>query len=95
MITKLEFLFREACIRCPMLHVDLKMITRLTEIETDLRDRRQRAQDQGWLGEIEGIDLTLTYLRDKLRDTQHRATRNTELGIPAMPKRERAKRRTT
>ncbi|CAN5283934.1 site-specific integrase [soil metagenome] len=84
-----------ACIRCPMLHVDLKMITRLTEIETDLRDRRQRAQDQGWLGEIEGIDLTLTYLRDKLRDTQHRATRNTELGIPAMPKRERAKRRTT
>ncbi|GAA0999580.1 hypothetical protein GCM10009551_069580 [Nocardiopsis tropica] len=71
-----------ACIRCPMLHVDPQMISRLTEIEADLQYRRQHAHDRGWLGEIEGIDLTLTYLRDKLHDTQHRATRGTALGLP-------------
>jgi len=39
--------FREACIRCPMLHVDAKMIRRLYEIEGDLAKRRARAIDEG------------------------------------------------
>jgi integrase len=48
-----------ACIRCPVLHVDPKMLPRLIELERDLRDRRRRAKHEGWTGEIEGIDLTL------------------------------------
>ena len=59
-----------ACIRCPMLHIDPKMLGRLEEIELDLLERRARAESERWLGEIEAIDLTLTFLRDKRAKTQ-------------------------
>jgi site-specific recombinase XerC len=67
-----------ACIRCPMLQVNPKMLTRLAELESDLEARRDRAATEGWLGELEGIDLTLRLLREKqatasrLTDTSHR-----------------------
>ena len=54
-----------ACIRCPMLRVDPQMLSRLEELEEDLHLRRERAEAEGWLGEIEGIDLTLTFLGEK------------------------------
>ncbi|WP_218107610.1 tyrosine-type recombinase/integrase [Micromonospora peucetia] len=54
-----------ACIRCPMLNVDPKMLGRLAELEEDLLARRARAEAEGWLGEIEGLDLTLRFLADK------------------------------
>ncbi|MDJ0363484.1 site-specific integrase, partial [Rhodococcus sp. H29-C3] len=71
-----------ACIRCPMLHVDTKMIGRLTEIETDLELRRERAQTEGWIGEIEGIDLTVSFLRGKRADADRLSARTTALGLP-------------
>lgn len=72
-----------ACIRCPMLHVNPKMLARLDELEADLLDRRERAKTEGWIGEIEGIDLTLTFLRAKRDDTQRRSNRPAvDLGIP-------------
>lgn len=72
-----------ACIRCPMLHVNPKMLTRLGELETDLLDRRTRAQTEGWAGEIEGIDMTLTFLRAKREDTERKLRRPAiDLGIP-------------
>jgi hypothetical protein len=48
------------------------MLARLDELETDLLDRRTRADAEGWAGEIEGIDMTLTFLRAKRDDTQRR-----------------------
>jgi hypothetical protein len=48
-----------------VLQVDPKMLPRLIELERDLRDRRRRAQHEGWTGEIEGIDLTLRLLAEK------------------------------
>jgi len=54
-----------ACVRCPMLHVEPKMIARLDELETDLIARRDRAEHEGWRGEIDGLDLTLEHLRSK------------------------------
>jgi hypothetical protein len=33
--------------------------------QADLILRRKHAEAEGWLGEIEGIHLTLTFLRDK------------------------------
>jgi site-specific recombinase XerD len=72
-----------ACIRCPVLQVDPKMLTRLDEIETDLLARRQQAETEGWRGEIEGIDLTLSFLRSKRAHTQ-RFTRRVQLGLPRM-----------
>jgi hypothetical protein len=75
-----------ACLRCPVLQVDPKMIPRLNEIETDLLARRARAKAKGWLGEIEGIDLTLAFLRDKRTQSERTQARSTVLlGLPATP----------
>lgn len=77
-----------ACIRCPMLHVNPTMVPRLNELESDLQERRERAVAEGWLGEIEGIELTLRFLRDK-RDEAMRLSRTThqaDLGLPLAPR---------
>ena len=60
-----------ACVRCPMLHVEPRMVPRLDEIEADLNARRDRAESEGWRGEIEGIEVTLNHLRSK-RDRAQR-----------------------
>jgi hypothetical protein len=72
-----------ACVRCPVLRVDPKMLPRLEELEADLLARRARAEAEGWLGELEGIELTLTFLRDKRHQAQ-RLTRSgpVHLGLP-------------
>lgn len=63
------------------------MLPRLEEIEADLLDRRARAEAEGWLGEIEGIDHTLTFLRDKRAQTERTQGQGTVLlGLPAMPR---------
>lgn len=73
-----------ACVRCPMLHVSPTMIARLDELEADLISRRSRAHQEGWLGEIEGLDLTLSHLRGKRDQTRRlaRATGLVELDVP-------------
>lgn len=55
-----------------MLQVSPKMINRLDDLEADLITRRARAQAEGWAGELEGLDLTLQFLRAKRDDTQRR-----------------------
>ncbi|MEU6926315.1 recombinase [Streptomyces sp. NPDC046631] len=62
------------------------MIKRLEEIEQDLLDRRERAETEGWKGEIEGIDLTLQLLRQKHADATRfaRRTSHVSLGIPSV-----------
>ncbi len=72
-----------ACIRCPVLQVSPTMLPRLDEIESDLLIRRERAGAEGWHGEIEGIDLTLSFLRSKRTHTQ-RFTRRVQLGLPQL-----------
>ena len=57
------------------------MLARLDEIEADLLARRERAACEGWHGEIEGLDLTLSFLRAKRAHTQ-RFTRKVQLGLP-------------
>jgi hypothetical protein len=64
-----------------MLTLSPKMPPRLDEIEGDLLQRRHQATTQGWRGEIEGIDLTLTFLRSK----RTQAHRSMSLGMPTMP----------
>ncbi|MFK0025666.1 recombinase [Streptomyces sp. NPDC090798] len=46
------------------------MLPRLDEIEEDLLARRKRAVTEGWQGEIEGIDLAVTFLRSKREQTR-------------------------
>ena len=72
-----------ACIRCALLHVNPKMIGRLSEIEEDLVVRRERAAHERWLGEIEQIDLTLSFLRAKKQEAEVLRRRGVPfLGIP-------------
>jgi hypothetical protein len=70
-----------------MLHVHPQMLPRLEVVEIDLRQRRSRAEQEGWLGEIEGIDLTLQHLAAKRRQAQ-RLTHHSgpvSLGMPSLP----------
>ena len=73
-----------ACVRCPMLSVNPKMLPRLDELEADLLARRQRAVDEGWRGEVEGLELTLKFLRSKRLQAQRAAMVGpVSLGMPA------------
>jgi hypothetical protein len=68
-----------------MLAINPKMLPRLDEIEEDLLTRRARAENEVWLGEVEGIDLTLTFLRQKREETKRLArVAPVELGIPVV-----------
>jgi hypothetical protein len=66
--------------------INPKMLPRLDELEEDLLARRRRAVEEGWRGEIEGLDLTLTFLRSKRTQAQRiarlDASRRVDLGIP-------------
>jgi hypothetical protein len=66
-----------------MLAINPKMLPRLDEIEDDLLARRVRAERENWLGEVEGIDLTITFLRQKREETKRLARiAPVELGMP-------------
>ncbi|MEU0503796.1 hypothetical protein [Nocardia sp. NPDC005998] len=57
----------------------------LDEIEEDLLARRARAAHENWLGELEGIDLTLSFLRQKREETKRLARiAPVELGLPSL-----------
>lgn len=73
-----------SCLRCSMLAINPKMLPRLDEIEEDLLARRARTARENWLGEVEGIDLTLTYLRHRREETRHLArVAPVQLGMPS------------
>ncbi|MFB6809866.1 hypothetical protein [Streptomyces sp. NPDC056387] len=59
-----------------MLQVNPKMLPRLADIEKDPAFRRKRVEEEQWLGEIEGIDLTLIFVAPSRR------TQPTELLSP-------------
>ena len=61
------------------------MMPRFDEIEDDLLARRARAEHEAWLGEVVGIDLTLSYLRRKREQTKRLArVAPVDLGIPVI-----------
>ena len=61
------------------------MLDRLNELEADLHTRRTIAQAKGWIGEIEGLTLTLSFLAQKRTDLERlNPTTSTQLGIPAV-----------
>lgn len=70
-----------------MLRVDPRQRQRLAEIIVNLRDRITEARENGWLGEIEGLQVSLDAAKAKMTSLakagQARASA-TNLGIPTI-----------
>lgn len=77
-----------ACIRCAMLRPDPAARGRLTEIIKNLADRISEARINGWLGEVEGLQISLRAARAKLAAIDRAASNSagpTDLGMPPVP----------
>jgi hypothetical protein len=78
--------FREACIRCSFLQIDPCQAHRLAYIQADINGRITAARDNGWLGDVEQLQLTLGHLTDKQAKIRHLLdTLNTAPLITAAP----------
>jgi integrase len=77
-----------SCLRCPLLRPDPGQRPRLHEICVSLSARIAEAEQQHWLGEAEGLKVSLAGARHKLAQmdeiTARRRT-STQLGMPAFP----------
>ena len=76
-----------ACLRCAMLRVSPQQRPRLTEIIRNLRERITEARINGWLGEVQGLQVSLEAAKRKLASLDRSAERNchtgpTDLGMP-------------
>jgi hypothetical protein len=75
-----------ACERCSLLHIDPTQRPRLLLIRDSLAARVTEAAAQGWLGELEGLRVSLATVTDKLQSLDARIARQpavTDLGMPA------------
>jgi integrase len=77
-----------ACVRCPMLWPDPAQRGRLVEIRDNLTSRIAEAQREGWLGEVEGLQVSLAGAENKIAqlDKRVRSQETVDLGIPAVTK---------
>ncbi len=77
-----------ACVRCSLLRPDPAQRGRLEEIRDNLHDRIAEAGREGWLGEIEGLKVSLAGTEDKLAQigtAMQRREQAVHLGMPAFP----------
>ncbi|MET8518275.1 site-specific integrase [Streptomyces sp. NPDC005077] len=76
-----------ACLRCSMHWPDPAQRPRIAEIRDNLLARIAEAKREGWLGEVEGLNISLDGANDKLAQIDRRSpTRTTvHLGMPARP----------
>ncbi|GAA0900904.1 hypothetical protein GCM10009574_087960 [Streptomyces asiaticus] len=58
--------FSQRGIRCPVLQIDPRQRGRLIEIIQNLRERIREARGNGWLGEVEGLQVSLDAATAKL-----------------------------
>jgi hypothetical protein len=74
-----------ACVRCPVLITSPAERPRLIEIRDNLRDRISEAEREGWLGEAEGLRVSLTAADEKITQLDARQERKKSpifLGVP-------------
>jgi hypothetical protein len=67
-----------------MLWPDPGQRARIEEIRDNLNDRILEAQREGWIGEIEGLKISLTGADDKLAQLDRRPG-PVNLGMPTAP----------
>lgn len=73
-----------ACVRCALLRPDPNQIKRLQEITVNLQERVTEATEQGRLGEVDGLQISLTGAEHKLRQMNERAYDPVALGLPQL-----------
>jgi hypothetical protein len=74
-----------ACVRCSMLQLDPKQEGRLRMIADNLESRIQEAVAHGWLGEVEGLQVSLAGARQKLASVARPSTTGpVVLGFPTV-----------
>ena len=79
-----------ACVRCALLHLDPAQTERLREIITNLHDRIAEAEENNWLGEVEGLKISLAAAELKLQQAVNQPTASTiNLGLPGRRKTDR------
>ena len=72
-----------AYIRCPLLWPDPAHRDRLTEIRDNLTARISEAEREGWLGEVEGLRISLAGAQEKLTQIDRpRTSAPVDLDIP-------------
>ena len=77
-----------SCLRCPLLRPDPAQRPRLAEICGNLTARIAEAEAARWLGEAEGLKVSLAGARHKLAQMDEITARrhgSTHLGMPAFP----------
>jgi hypothetical protein len=71
------------------MRVDPRAGPRLVGIIHNLGDRIKEARDNGWLGEVDGLQTSLAAATEKLinldRITTRSAVGRTDLGMPSLP----------
>jgi integrase len=75
-----------SCVRCSLLRPDPTQRPRLREIHDNLTDRINEAQQQRWLGEVEGLKVNLAAVNAKLAQLDGLAARHAtavQLGMPS------------
>jgi integrase len=74
-----------SCLRCPLLRPEPAQRPRLLEVRDNLITRIEEARREGWLGEVEGLQVSLAGARHKLTQLDQIANRRstTDLGMPA------------
>jgi site-specific recombinase XerD len=75
-----------ACLRCSLLRPDPTQRPRLIEVRDNLLDRIAEAEREGWLGEMEGLRVSLSGAEQKLEQLTEATTRSSEidLGMPSL-----------
>ena len=76
-----------ACIRCALLRPDPAQRHRLLQVQENLQTRIDEAKREGWLGEAQGLGVSLAAAKAKLTQLDDLAARRTtiHLGMPAFP----------
>ncbi|MEU4587787.1 site-specific integrase [Kitasatospora aureofaciens] len=77
-----------ACVRCPVLLVSPSELPRLEEIRDNLTDRIREAEREGWLGEVDGLNVSLAAAKEKIAQLaaqQERRSSVVHLGLPTFP----------
>lgn len=74
-----------SCVRCPLLRPDPAQRSRLIDIRDNLIARIGEARENGWLGEADGLQISLTGARQKLDqlDQMNAVTMTVSLDMPS------------